>query len=61
MGLFFGLATVCLFIRVFVMWYLINHVPPINALAAMFSFTSSSQFTLFAMWFDMEANKNLKE
>jgi hypothetical protein len=29
-------------------------------LAAMFSFMSASQFTLFAMWFDMEANRHLK-
>jgi len=26
----------------------------------MFSFMSASQFTLFAMWFDMEANRGLK-
>jgi hypothetical protein len=39
----------------------IGHIPPINALAAMFSFMSSNLFTLFAMWFDMEANKELKE
>jgi hypothetical protein len=37
-----------------------GHIPPINALAAMFSFMSASMFTLFAMWFDMEANKDLK-
>ena len=34
--------------------------PPTSSLAAMFSFISCSQFTLFAMWFDMEANKELK-
>ncbi len=28
--------------------------------AAMFSFMSASLFTLFAMWFDMKANKDLK-
>jgi hypothetical protein len=27
---------------------------------AMFSFMSASQFILFAMWFDIEANKDLK-
>jgi hypothetical protein len=41
-------------------WYLTGHIPAVNALAAMFSFTSSSYFSLFAMWFDMEANKHLK-
>jgi len=37
-----------------------GRLPPINTLAAMFSFMSSSMFTLFAMWFDMEYNKPLK-
>ncbi len=60
LGGFFGGCTILLFLRVFVMWYLTGHIPAINALAAMFSFMSASQFSLFAMWFDMEANKNLK-
>jgi glycosyltransferase involved in cell wall biosynthesis len=58
-GLFF-IITLLLFIRIFVMWGLKGYIPPINALAAMFSFMSASMFTLFAMWFDMEANKDLK-
>lgn len=58
-GLFF-IITFFLFIRLFVMWGLKGYIPPINALAAMFSFMSASLFTLFAMWFDMEANKDLK-
>ncbi|MBC2703246.1 glycosyltransferase family 2 protein [Desulfobacula sp.] len=60
LGFGFGICTVLLFLRVFVMWYLTGHIPAVNALAAMFSFMSSSQFSLFAMWFDMEANKDLK-
>ncbi len=60
-GYLFGLLTMILFIRMFYSWYEIGHIPPINALAAMFSFMSSNLFTLFAMWFDMEANKELKE
>ena len=59
-GFTFGLATVTLFVRLFVKWALVGTIPPINALAAMFSFMSASLFTLFAMWFDMEANKDLK-
>jgi glycosyltransferase involved in cell wall biosynthesis len=59
-GSLFGFVTVILFLRVFWEWYLGGHIPPINALAAMFSFMSASQFILFAMWFDMEANKELK-
>lgn len=59
-GFFFGLTTVVLFLRVFYIWFMTGHIPRINALAAMFSFMSAAQFTLFAMWFDMESNKELK-
>ena len=61
LGFCFGICTVLLFLRVFMLWYLTGHIPSINALAAMFSFMSASQFTLFAMWFDMEANRKSKE
>jgi glycosyltransferase involved in cell wall biosynthesis len=60
LGFIFGIATLVLFLRVFMVWYFTGHIPAVNALAAMFSFMSSSQFSLFAMWFDMEANKHLK-
>ncbi|MFA5903370.1 MAG: glycosyltransferase family 2 protein [Desulfobacula sp.] len=60
LGFGFGITTIALFLRVFIQWYLTNHIPAVNALAAMFSFMSASQFSLFAMWFDMEANKHLK-
>ena len=61
LGFLFGIATVILFSRVFYYWIVLgSDIPSINALAAMFSFMSSSLFTLFAMWFDMEANKALK-
>jgi len=60
-GGFFSLATVVLFARVFYYWYAADRIPSINALAAFFSFMSASLFTLFAMWFDMEANKDLKK
>lgn len=60
-GFIFAVATIVLFIRLFYFWlYLGETIPSINALAAFFSFMSTSQFTLFAMWFDMEANKDLK-
>lgn len=60
LGFLFGLATLFLFIRLFYYWGVSGRIPSINALAAMFSFMSSAQFTLFAMWFDMESNKDLK-
>jgi glycosyltransferase involved in cell wall biosynthesis len=59
-GFLFGLGTIILFFRVFYIWFTAGQIPHINALAAMFSFISSVQFTLFAMWFDMESNKELK-
>jgi glycosyltransferase involved in cell wall biosynthesis len=60
LGTLFALASVFLFSRLFILWYLNGKIPSINALAAMFSFMSSSLFTIFAMWFDMEVNKHLK-
>jgi glycosyltransferase involved in cell wall biosynthesis len=61
LGGVFGLITIALFIRLFWYWYVFGNIPPINALAAMFAFMSASLFTLFAMWFDMEANRDLKD
>jgi glycosyltransferase involved in cell wall biosynthesis len=60
LGGIFGIITIALFGRLFFYWYIVGKIPSINALAAMFSFISASQFSLFAMWFDMEANKDLK-
>jgi len=61
LGFVFGILSVVLFSRIFYIWCILGSgIPSINALAAMFSFMSFSQFTLFAMWFDMEANKELK-
>jgi glycosyltransferase involved in cell wall biosynthesis len=60
LGGFFYLMMILLFARVFYHWLFYDHIPAINALAAFFSFMSGSLFTLFAMWFDMEANKDLK-
>ncbi|MDD9304607.1 MAG: glycosyltransferase family 2 protein [Desulfobacter sp.] len=57
LGILSGIASALLFVRLFIMWYMNGQIPSINALAAMVSFLSASQFTLFAMWFDMEANK----
>jgi glycosyltransferase involved in cell wall biosynthesis len=59
-GFIFDVTTVVLFIRLFYRWFTTGHIPPVNALAAMFCFISAVQFTLFAMWFDMESNKDLK-
>jgi glycosyltransferase involved in cell wall biosynthesis len=61
LGIFFGLLTVLLFGRLFFFFWIKGlDFPPLNAFAMMFSFMSSSLFILFAMWFDMEANKHLR-
>ena len=60
LGFMFFVATALLFTRLLIYWYFTGTIPSINALASMFSFMSASLFTLFAMWFDMEANKELK-
>lgn len=60
LGGLFCVSTIFLFVRVFYYWVILGRILPINALAAFFSFMSASLFTLFAMWFDMEANKDLK-
>ena len=60
LGGFFWIATIGLSIRVLYVIVEGGQIPSINALAAFFSFMSASLFTLFAMWFDMFANKDLK-
>jgi glycosyltransferase involved in cell wall biosynthesis len=60
LGLLFLVLSILLFFRLCFVWSLTGFIPSINALAAMFSFMSASLFILFAMWFDMEANKHLK-
>jgi len=53
-------ASVPLTIRLFYIWAATGHIPAINALALAFSLISGLQTLFFAMWFDMEYNKNLK-
>lgn len=60
LGGFFSLTTILLFIRVIYYKLSLGYFPPTGSLATFFAFTSASLFTLFAMWFDMEANKDLK-
>jgi glycosyltransferase involved in cell wall biosynthesis len=60
LGAFFYLVMFVLLIRMIYVWGVTGHIPTINTLAMFFSFMSGSQFTLFAMWFDMETNKDLK-
>jgi len=60
-GFLMGVSSLLLFGRVFWFWLILGvNIPSINALAAFSSFLGASQFILFAMWFDMEANKHLR-
>ena len=60
LGAIFGVSTAVLSVRMFFLKWTNGYFPSTSTLAAMFSFMSASLFTLFAMWFDMEANKDLK-
>lgn len=55
-----GVVSVALFCRLVVLWILKGYAPPMTSLAFGFFIVISLQFTMFAMWFDMEANKDLK-
>ena len=55
-----GLLGTVLFVRLFWLWIASGRIPPVNALAWAFCMISSIQFGLFAMWFDMEMNRDLK-
>lgn len=46
--------------RLILLWIKVGHVPEITALALAFCFVTGLQSTFFAMWFDMEYNKDLR-
>lgn len=47
-------------IRMFMVWHANGAIPSINALAVMMSFITGTQILLFAHWFDMESNRDLR-
>jgi glycosyltransferase involved in cell wall biosynthesis len=53
-------ACVPLTIRLFYIWAKYGDIPDINAMALVFTAISGLQTLFFAMWFDMEYNKDLK-
>jgi len=59
-GLILMLVDIPLVVRLFVQWAAVGTIPPINALAILFCTFTGMQSLLFAMLFDMEANKELK-
>lgn len=54
------ILNVPLLIRLIYFWIYLDYLPRTTALALMFTTIASLQFLFFAMWFDMENNKNLK-
>lgn len=60
LGCLFSGSTVLLSIRAITLKIINGYFPPTTSLAMMFSFVAASQFILFAMWFDMEVNKDLR-
>ncbi len=59
-GILMGLISVILFIRIIYLWPIQGMIPETSFLAWMLSVITSIQFTMFAMWFDMDYNKDLK-
>jgi len=53
-------VSVPLLLRMILRWIETANIPPINALAFMFAAITGFQSLFFAMWFDMEYNKDLK-
>jgi glycosyltransferase involved in cell wall biosynthesis len=54
------LIALFLLIRVIVLWIAAGHVPPISTMTFMFTTIFGAQSLFFAMWFDMQDNRNLK-
>jgi len=63
---FYGLSfvlfalSVILFIRLLWVWHAGGSIPKVNVLGLMFTLITGFQSLFFAMWFDMENNKDLK-
>jgi hypothetical protein len=60
LSFFLNSLGVLLTLRMFLIWSRVGAIPSINALAIFFSFIMGVQMLLFAMWFDMNANKHLR-
>jgi glycosyltransferase involved in cell wall biosynthesis len=53
-------ASLPLFVRMILRWAETGSIPSINSLAFMFTFITGLQSLFFAMWFDMDYNKDLR-
>jgi len=59
-GFILGIALPILSLRMIYYWISTGQIPPINALAVMVLVITGLQFLLFAMWFDMDYNRDLR-
>jgi len=59
-GGFLLILDIPLIVRLFYFWATVGNIPKINALAILFCTFMGMQSILFAMLFDMEANRELK-
>ncbi len=59
-GFLLILLSIPLLIRFIYFWITVDNIPKINFLAWMVCVIIGIQFILFAMWFDMESNKELR-
>jgi hypothetical protein len=59
-GAFLLFLCLPLSIRLVARWAANGSIPPINALTIVFCAVTGLQLLLFAMWFDMEYNKELR-
>lgn len=60
LGGFLLLSSGFFLTRLIWFWIKLGHVPEITALALVFCLVTGLQSTFFAMWFDMEYNKDLR-
>lgn len=54
------LISIPLAVRLFFVWLQTSEIPAINALSLLFTLIMGSQSFFFAMWFDMEYNRDLR-
>lgn len=59
MSFILALFAIPLSIRLFIAWSETGRIPPINAFGTGFAMVMCLQFLFFAMWFDMDYNRDL--
>ena len=60
LGVVLSLIGTVLLARMLMLWSSFGYAPELSAIAMMFSYSTGLQCIFFAMWMDMEVNKDLK-